>query len=145
MPYVTWPGTVHINLEYKIVCVLNITKDYLIYIFQLKDTYMDILIFHHDSFIGFRQLKMYFPSFETIGLVTFFVFLSFQGRTYSIWRFPARVQLELQPPACARAIAMRDPNHICDLQHSSQQRRIINPLSKTRDRTHILMDASQFH
>ena len=30
----------------------------------------------------------------------------------------------------------------CDLHHSSQQRRI-NPLSKARDRTCILMDTSQ--
>ena len=27
--------------------------------------------------------------------------------------------------------AMPDPSHICDLHHSSQQRRILNPLSET--------------
>ena len=28
--------------------------------------------------------------------------------------------------------------------HSSQQRRILNPLSKAKDQTQVLMDASQF-
>ena len=31
------------------------------------------------------------------------------------------------------------------LHHSSQQRRILNPLSEARDRTHVLMDPSQVH
>uniref|UniRef100_A0A8C3YD51 Vomeronasal type-1 receptor n=1 Tax=Catagonus wagneri TaxID=51154 RepID=A0A8C3YD51_9CETA len=38
-----------------------------------------------------------------------------------------------------------DPSRICDLHHSSQQRQILNPLRKARDRTHILMDASWVH
>ena len=33
-----------------------------------------------------------------------------------------------------------DPSHIYDLHHSSWQRRILNPLSRARDRIHILMD-----
>ena len=32
----------------------------------------------------------------------------------------------------------------CDLYHSSEQHRILNPLSKATDRTHIFMDTSQF-
>ena len=50
------------------------------------------------------------------------------------------VYLELQLPAYAIATATLDPNHICDLQHSLWQCRILNPLGETRDRTHILMD-----
>ena len=40
-----------------------------------------------------------------------------------------------------------DPSQVCDLHHSSQQRRILNPLSKARDQTRILMDTSlvRFH
>ena len=41
--------------------------------------------------------------------------------------------------------ATGDPSHICDLCHSSQQHRILNPLSKARDRTRILMDVSGVH
>jgi len=51
--------------------------------------------------------------------------------------------LELQLLAYARATAFQDPSLICDLYHSSWQRRILNPLSKARDRTHNLMVPSQ--
>ena len=52
------------------------------------------------------------------------------------------VELELQPPAYAKATATRDPSRICDLHHSSWQHRILNPLSEARDRTRVLMDPS---
>ena len=51
------------------------------------------------------------------------------------------VQLELQPPAYTPATATQDPSCIFDPHHSSQQRRVPNPLSKARDRTRVLMDA----
>ena len=51
------------------------------------------------------------------------------------------IELELQLPATA--IATQDPSHVCDLHHSSWQRRILNLLSKARDQTCILTDASQ--
>ena len=35
------------------------------------------------------------------------------------------------------------PSHFCSLQHSSWQYQILNPLSKARDQTCILVDASQ--
>ena len=38
-----------------------------------------------------------------------------------------------------------DPSHVCNLYHSSWQRRIFNPLSEARDQTHILMDTGWFH
>ena len=47
-----------------------------------------------------------------------------------------------QLPAYIIATPMPDPSCICDLHHSSLQRRILNPLSKARDRTHILMGPS---
>ena len=45
------------------------------------------------------------------------------------------VRSELQLLAHTTAIAMWDPSHVCDLHHGSWQRRILNPLSKPRDRT----------
>ena len=49
------------------------------------------------------------------------------------------VQSELWPLAYARATATQDPSHVCNLHHSSGQRRIVNLLSKGRDRTRNLM------
>lgn len=49
----------------------------------------------------------------------------------------------LQLPAYTMTTAMQVLSHICDLHHSSWQRWILKPLSKARDRTHILMDPNQ--
>ena len=51
------------------------------------------------------------------------------------------VQLELHLLAYATATAMQDLSCVCDLHHSSQQHRILNPLSEARDQTCVLMDA----
>ena len=52
------------------------------------------------------------------------------------------VESELQLPSYTTAAAMRDPSHVYNLHHSSQQCRILNPLSEARDQTHILTDTS---
>ena len=54
-------------------------------------------------------------------------------------------ELEPQLPVYTTAIATQDPDHVCNLHHSSGQRWIPAPLSKARDWTHILMDISQIH
>ena len=55
------------------------------------------------------------------------------------------IELELQLPAYTSATAMPDLSCICDLHHSSQHHRILNPPSEVRDQTHILMDISWAH
>ena len=57
------------------------------------------------------------------------------------------VESELQPPAYATATAMSDPSLVCNLHHSSWQRRILDPLSEARDQTRNLMVSSRirFH
>ena len=50
------------------------------------------------------------------------------------------VESELQP--LAYAIATSDPSHICNLYHSSQQHRILNPLRDVRDQTCVLVVSS---
>ena len=52
------------------------------------------------------------------------------------------LESELKLLAYARAIAMGDPSHICNLPHSSGQHQILNLLSKARDQTRELTDAS---
>ena len=49
------------------------------------------------------------------------------------------VESELQLLAYTTATAMRDPSHVCDLRHSSQQHQIPDPLSEARAQTQILM------
>ena len=53
------------------------------------------------------------------------------------------VESQLQLPTYTTATATRNPSQVCDLHRSSQECLILNPVSKARDRTHILMDASQ--
>ena len=68
----------------------------------------------------------------------FFSFYYTSGRCRIRW-----VESELQRPAHATDTAMWDPSCVCDLHHSSWQRRILNPLREARDRTCILMDTSR--
>ena len=53
------------------------------------------------------------------------------------------VESELHLPAYPRATAMWGQSCVYDLHHSLWQCRILDQLSKARDRTHILMDASE--
>ena len=53
------------------------------------------------------------------------------------------VESERQLPAYTTVTAMQDLRHIGDLHCSLRQCWILNPLSKTRDQTHIIMDASR--
>ena len=55
------------------------------------------------------------------------------------------MELELHLTTYTTAPAMPDPTCVCDLHHSSQQHWILNPLSKARDQTPILVDTSWLH
>ena len=52
------------------------------------------------------------------------------------------VESKLQLPDYTTATATWEPSHVCDLQLSSGQCQILNPLSKARYQTHILTDPS---
>ena len=53
------------------------------------------------------------------------------------------VKWEQQLPAYAAATATRDLSHICNLHRSLWQHQMLNPLSKAKDQTCILMNTSQ--
>ena len=55
------------------------------------------------------------------------------------------VKLELQLLVYTTATATPDLSRVFDLNHSSWQHLILNPLSKARDPTRVLMDTSWTH
>ena len=71
----------------------------------------------------------------------FFIFLGPHPWHMEVPRLGLKSELQLQ--AYTAATAMQDLSLICDLHHRSQQSQILNPLSKARDQTCILMDTSQ--
>ena len=118
------PLTSYIKINSKCVKHLNIILDsvklleenIIRKLFDINHSYIDIFIFLSFVFLGPHPQQMEVPRLG--------------------------VELEVQPLAYARATAMPDPSSVCDLHHSSQQRRILNPLRKARDQTRILVDPS---
>ena len=70
----------------------------------------------------------------------FFFFLGPHPRHIEVPRLG--VKLELLLPAYPTITTMPVLGHICDLNCSSRQFGILNPLSKARDQTHIFIDPS---
>ena len=105
--------------------------------------------------VGCRVIYKY-PLIKLVNCVIqiiqiFFFFLSFflggglfraTPAAYGNSQAKGQVESELQLPAYTTATATQDPSHVFDLHHSSWQHWILNPLSKARDRTHVLMDTS---
>ena len=90
-----------------------------------------------------NALNLLFFSFLFFSFPSFLVFLE-----PHLWHMEVPrlgVQSELQLPAYTTATATWGPSRVCNLQHSSQQRWVLNPLSKAKDRTCILMHAIQIH
>ena len=94
--------------------------------------------------LGLQGIPLWF-SFSFFLSFFFFVFLGLNPWHVEVPRLG--VKSELQLLAYTTATAMRDPSHVCDLHPSSRQHWILNPLSKARDGSCILVDPSQirFH
>ena len=78
-------------------------------------------------------------------IIIIIIILLFRAHLWHMGAPRLEVELELQLPAYTTAIATWDPSHVCDLYHSSQQCWILNPISKARYQTHILMETSCVH
>ena len=74
--------------------------------------------------------------------LTFFFFLILGPHLQHMEVLRLEVESELQLPVYTIDTATQDPSYLCELQCNSQQRQILSPLSKARDRTHNLMDTS---
>ena len=106
---------------------------YLFIYFLYPDSWM---LFSH--FLATSWIFCFCPPLLTSFL---FVFLGLHSWHMEVPRLG--VESELQLPAYTTAIATQDPSCIWDLYHSSQQHWILNPLSRARDQTYIIMDTSQ--
>ena len=119
------------------------------------------LIFHHSgspgslawSFFSLQLCSSVFLAssspmhicspFEGVLFVLSFAFLGLHLQHTEV---PGRgVESELRLLAYNTATATRDPSCGCNLHHSSWKHWILNPLSKARDRTRVLMDTSWAH
>ena len=74
-------------------------------------------------------------------LLLFYYFLGLHLRHMEVPRLG--FELELQPPVSATTTATPDLSLVCNLHHSSWQCQILNPLSRARDGTLVLMDTSR--
>ena len=90
--------------------------------------------------------KVYISSYPILFLFFYFV-LGPHLQHMEIPRLGVKSKLQLPAYTTATATATPDLSRVCNLLHGSRQRQILNPLSGARDRTCILMDASQicFH
>ena len=77
--------------------------------------------------------------------LNFFFFLGLHPWHMEVPRLGVELELQLPATATATATVMQDPSYICDLHHCSRQHWILNPLSRARDQTHILMNTSWVH
>ena len=91
-----------------------------------------------------------YSSWIPISASLFFVYLFFVFLGLYPWHMEVLrlgVQSEQKLPAyttaTVTATAATDLSRAWDLRHSSRQCQILNPLSEARDRTRVLMDASQ--
>ena len=111
---ISWPS------EYAVLKLLVGWRPFHFYVLSYE-----VLAYSFAYFIGlssrhlclffFFSLSFFLPSF----LSFFFCFLGpylWHMEIPRLW-----LKSELQLPACATATATRDPSHICDLHHSSQQ------------------------
>ena len=77
-------------------------------------------------------------------ILNFFFFFVFLG--LHLWHMEVPrlgVKTELQLPAYTTATETSDLSHVYNLHHSSWQGGILSPRSKAKNRTSVLMDASQ--
>ena len=103
---------------------------------------------HSQNFISIPNVNLlheFLGVQRTFMLVSNFFFYFFLGLHQWHREVPRLgVESELQPLAFTTATAMPDSSCICNLHHSSWERRILNPLSEARERICVLMDTSQF-
>ena len=84
------------------------------------------------------------PGNRNAGFSPIVLFINFLVPNFRHMEVPRKgVKSEVQPPAYTRATATQNLSHVCDLHHSSQQCRILNPRNEAKDWIWNLMVTSQ--
>ena len=94
-------------------------------------------------FVRFMLNCFIFTSACKCILFYFFFFVFFRAAPMAYGGSQAKDLIRALAAAYTTGTATQDPSHICDLHHSSRQCRILNPLSKARARTGVLIDTSR--
>ena len=95
--------------------------------------------------INEKLLREIFMKILFFFFLVFFPFLGLLPQHMEVPRLGAELELQLSAyaTATATATATPDPSCFCNLHHSSQQRWILSPMGKARDRTRNLIVPSQ--
>ena len=90
---------------------------------------------------------LYFTLFILIFLnfFIFFVFCPFRAAPMAHGGSQARGPIGAIAASLHHSRNTTNPSHVCNLHHSAQQCRILNPLSEARDQTHNLVVPSLIH
>ena len=123
----------------------NILRSHLIIVVSQEHELFRLITW--ERIISFLQLQVSFWEYKIILLFKFrdkFFFFLFRtaSSTYGTSQARGSPRSCSCQPTPTTATVTQDLSHICDLHCSSQQRRILNPLSRGRDWTCILMDSS---
>ena len=97
----------------------------------MNSNYMDSEVMTCNSNFSLCQFNFFIILF-----ILFFCYSFFFPQGPHLWHMEVPrlgVQSELQLLAYTRATTAQDLSHVCNLHYSSQQCRILNPLSKARD------------
>ena len=88
--------------------------------------------------------KYFAQTFDLFYFISFY-FCFFRAALGAYGGPQARGQIGAVATGLHQSHGTEDSSLVCDLQHSSRQRQILNPASHARDGTCVLMDAGQGH
>ena len=83
------------------------------------------------------------PKLESLILIFFCLFAISWAASAAYGGSQARGRIGAVAPGLRQSHSNAGSSRVCNLHHSSRQRRIVNPLSKGRDRTRNLMFPSR--
>ena len=90
------------------------------------------------------EVNLLSKAYSRVNFLFIYLFFCFLGPHLQHMKVPKiGIKLELQLPTYTTATATRDMSCVCNLQHSSRQPWILNPLREARDWTRNLMIPSQ--